>query len=90
VLDDRDRHLFLQTHAAVTARSAVDLDDAFMLVVRKFYACNRGCAARDFHYIAGSRPDALHVGWRQARNGVAHILNARFRNAQVERGRKGR
>jgi hypothetical protein len=32
------------------------------------------------------RTDALHVGGRHARNGATHILNARFRNPQGERG----
>ena len=30
VFDDRDRHLLLQAHAAIAARRAVDLDDAFV------------------------------------------------------------
>ena len=33
VLDDRNGHLFLQSHATVAAGRAVDLDDAFMLFV---------------------------------------------------------
>jgi hypothetical protein len=81
--------LFLQTHAAVTSCGAVDLDDAFVLFVRKLNACNGGRASGDFYYIAGSSADALHIDRREARNGAAHIFNSRFRNAQCERGYEG-
>jgi hypothetical protein len=57
-----------------------------MLFVGKFCAGNGGRAAGDFHYVAGSSADALHIGRRQARNGAAHIFHARFCNTQCERG----
>jgi hypothetical protein len=80
--------LFLQAHAAVTSGRPVDLDDPFMLFVGKFCARNGGRAAGDFHYVAGSRADSLHISRRQARNGATHIFHARFRHTQGERGRE--
>jgi hypothetical protein len=78
--------LFLQSDAAVAAGRAVNLNDAFVLFVGNFGARNGGCAACDFYNVARMRADPLQIGWRESRNGASHILNARFRNAQYDRG----
>jgi hypothetical protein len=59
-----------------------------MLFVGNFDARNGRSAARNFHHVARMSADALQIGRRKARNGATHILDARFRNTQRERGRK--
>ena len=83
-LDWRDRHLLLQPCAAVAAAGAVDLDHAFVPFVRKLGAGDGDGAAGDLQHVAGPGVHAPQIGWRQPRNGVADVLDTRFRNAQRE------
>jgi len=77
VLDWRYRHLLLQTRAAITAAGAIDLDHAFVPVVRKLYPRDSDRAARNLHNVAGSGAQTHQVGWRQPRHGVTDVLHTR-------------
>ena len=89
VLDGRDRHLLLQSRAAIAARRAVDLDHAFVAVRPKASArATADVPPVIFTTSPGSRADAQQVGRREPRDGVADVLDARFRNAQRDGGRE--
>src|SRR5882762_1082756 len=90
VLDRRYRHLLLQTRAAITAAGAIDLDHAFVSVVRNLYARDSNRPARNLHDVAGSGAQTHQVGWRQPRHGVTDVLDTRLRNAQREGRRSSR
>ena len=89
VLDHGDRDLLLQSCTAVAAAGAVDLDHAFVSVVGKFRASHADRRAGDLQHVADVRANAPQIDRRQSRDGVAHILDARFCNAQGKgRGRR--
>jgi hypothetical protein len=83
-LHARDSNLLLQSRAAITAAGAVDLDHAFVSVVGKLGTRNPGCAAGDLQHVAGPSTRAQQIGWRQSRNGVANVFDARFCNTQFQ------
>jgi hypothetical protein len=85
-----DRHLFLQSHAAVAAGRAVNLNDTYVLFVGNFSAGDRGGATCDFYNVSGMCADAFQIGSSEPRNRASHILNPRFRNTQRHSSRERR
>src|ERR1700722_16377720 len=87
VVNGRDRALLLQSRAAIAATGAVNLDHAFVAVAGNFGARDSNRAAADLENVTRFRFHPRKIGWRQAGEGVADILDARFRYAEFQAGR---
>jgi hypothetical protein len=80
----RHRNLLLQASSTIATAGAVDLNHAFVAILRDFRATNGGGAPGNFHDVAGVCPHTLKVEWRQARNSAADVLYTRLGNAEFE------